>query len=84
MGDGKLIGFMVMLKRQGDHLEGMGFQKFLIPPRVGEYVTANDEAGIGQAYRVIAVMHPLEPVPGSAGDLIVEHVGTDLEVRLAF
>jgi hypothetical protein len=83
MPDDKLIGFMVMVAG-GEHLKGLGFQKFLIAPRVGEFVTLNDEAGIGQAYKVVAVMHPLEPVGGSAGDLILKHVGTDLEVRMAF
>ena len=76
-----LIGFMVIEKRPGQSPNGLGFQLFTVAPRVGEFIT-KDEGGQGQAYRVIAVFHPIEAVQGSAGDLIVEHAGTDLAVRM--
>lgn len=76
----QLIEFMVMTKNPLEDFEPLGSQKFRVAPRVGEYVTIN-ENGVGQAYRVKAVIHPLEPA-GTAGDLVLEHVGTDLELRM--
>jgi len=76
----QLIKFTVITKNQLEDFEPLGTQRFRIAPRVGEYVTIN-ESGIGQAYRVKAVIHPLEPA-GTAGDLILEHVGTDVEMRM--
>jgi hypothetical protein len=35
---------------------------------------------VGQAYKVLAVIHPFEPSE-TAGDLYVERIGTDLELR---
>ena len=72
------VEFMVMRVKDGKY-EGMGRQKFRIAPRIGEYITT-DEDGIGQAYVVKAVMHPMEPA-GTAGDIILSHVGSDLDLR---
>ena len=76
----QLIEFMVIKKNPLEDFEPLGVQRFRVALRVGEYVTIN-ENGIGQAYRVKALVHPLEAA-GTAGDLILEHVGTDLEMRL--
>jgi hypothetical protein len=78
--DGNSVGFVVMVKN-GATWDGLGFRLFRIVPRVGEYITMNDEAGKGQAYQVKAIFHPLEILPDCAGDLILEHAGTDVAVR---
>ena len=78
-----MVTFMVMVKQSKDKIEGLGSHKFLVPPRTGEYITMNDKEGIGQAYRVTAVIHPLD-VSQHAGDLILEHVGTDVDLRMSF
>ncbi len=77
----EMICFVVMEKNKDGQWRGLGSHEFRIAPRTGEYVTLGDEKGIGQAYRVLAVIHPLEPVPDCAGDLILQHVGTDIEIR---
>ena len=74
----QFVEFMVMNVKDGKY-EGMGRQKFRVVPRTGDYITV-DENGIGQAYLVKAVLHPMEPA-GTAGDLILTHAGTDLELR---
>lgn len=75
-----LIEFVVIVKdAQGNY--GLGTHGFRLAPRIGEFVTLNDDKGIGQAYRVKAVIHPLEPA-SAAGDLILEHIGTDIEFRM--
>jgi hypothetical protein len=73
-----MVSFMVMVKRSNGKIDGLGFHKFAVPPLTGEYVTMDDEEGIGQAYRVKAVIHPLE-LTSHAGDLYLEYVSTDLE-----
>ena len=82
MAESQLIEFMVMKIEDGKY-EGLGQHGFRIPPRVGEFVGFNDEKGIGLSYRVVAVLHPLSPVD-TAGDLILEYVGTDTEMRNSF
>ena len=78
-----LIEFMVMIQKPGEPLSGLGRKAFRFAPRVGDFVGLNDEAGIGQAYRVKAMLHSLEPTT-TAGDLILEYVSTDLELRKSF
>ena len=73
-----LIEFMVMVRSSSGDIDGLGRHSFRIAPRIGEYVTLNDKTGNGQAYKVKAVVHPLEPAP-TAGDLILEYFGTDIE-----
>lgn len=75
-----MIEFMVMVKRPSAEWEGLGQHQFRVAPRKGDLVTMDDENGKGQAYEVIAVIHPLEPA-GTAGDLILRHIGADVEVR---
>lgn len=74
-----MVSFVVMEKKAGEW-RGLGVHSFAVPPRTGEYVTLNDDTGIGQAYRVKAVIHPLDLVD-NAGDLVLEYVGTDVELR---
>jgi hypothetical protein len=74
------IEFMVMVKDAQGKFTGLGRHSFVVAPRTGEIVGFDDDKGIGQAYRVKAVMHPLQPTT-TAGDLILEHLGTDLEFR---
>jgi hypothetical protein len=78
MSDTRFIQFMVM-ELVGGKYESLGLQQFLVPPRMNEYIT-RDVNGIGQMYKIIAVIHPLEPA-GTAGDLIIERLGTDIEIR---
>ena len=60
----------------------LGTCKFRMAPRMGEVVTPNDEKGIYQAYRVLSLVHPLEALD-TAGDLILEYIGTDLDFRMS-
>jgi len=75
-----MVNFMVMEKTADGHLEGLELQHFKIVPRTGEYITINDEEGMGQIYLVIAVIHPMKPAP-TAGDIIVRHLGASTEFR---
>ena len=55
-------------------------------PRVGEYLTNNDQNGLGQAFKVLAVLHPVDPEKLTATiELRLERVGTsnDLFAELA-
>jgi hypothetical protein len=72
--------FMVMVKKTDGSWEGLGSHSFAVPPRTGEYVGFDDTGGKGQAYRVKAVLHPLDPSV-TAGDLILEYVSTSLDLR---
>lgn len=77
-----LVKFVVAVKHGESEFTGLGAHQFRVAPRIGEFVTFDDKKGIGQAYKVKAVIHPLEPVE-TAGDLILEHIGTDLDLRLS-
>ena len=74
-----MVRFVVTVKGADGSFRGLGPHTFVVAPRVGEYVTFEDESGTGQAYRVKAVLHPLRPL--LAGELVLEHVGTDADLR---
>ncbi len=74
------VTFMVMVKNPTGKITGLGSHTFAVAPRTGEYVTMDDEKGIGQAYRVKAVIHPAE-IADTTGDLILEYIGTNVELR---
>jgi len=74
------VDFMVIEKSGAEGAKGLGQYSFKSAPRKGEIITFNNDEGIGQAYEVIAVMHPLEQAE-CAGDLIIKHIGTDLDFR---
>jgi len=74
------IKFMVMVKKPDGSWDGLGSHSFAVPPRTGEFVALDDDNGQGQAYRVKAVVHPIDCTV-TAGDLILEYVSTDLELR---
>lgn len=75
------VSSMVMLQKKPDgNFEDLGQHEFRVTPQLGHYVTMNDRFGIGQAYQVIAVIHPLEP-DAIASNLILRHVGTSAEMR---
>ncbi|HEY1754393.1 MAG TPA: hypothetical protein VGG72_03285 [Bryobacteraceae bacterium] len=74
------VEFIVMVKKPDGSWDGLAAHGFVVPPRTGEYVTLDDENGIGQAYRVTAVLHPLDATM-TAGDLVLEYVSTGLELR---
>lgn len=75
-----MVAFIVIEKKlDGKHL-GLGEHEFRSAPRVGEHIIMNDNNGIGQAYEVIAVLHPLDP-GSNAGDLIIRHISTDVDFR---
>jgi hypothetical protein len=78
MPDREIIQFIVIEIARGKHI-GLGRQRFNVAPRINEYITRNVD-GVGQAYKVLAVIHPFEPSE-TAGDLYVERIGTDLELR---
>ena len=75
-----MIKFMALEKKSNGEWQGHGSHEFLATPRVGEHITMNDDEGIGQAYQIIAIMHPIAPTM-TAGDLIIRHVGTDGDFR---
>lgn len=75
-----MVEFMVLEKRGDGTWEGHGQRSFKVTPRVGEHVEMNDDKGIGQTYKIIAVVHPLEGAP-TAGDLIIRHVGESTDWR---
>jgi hypothetical protein len=75
-----MVTLMVMVKGPVGEWTGLGRHTFSTAPQTGDYVTFNDDKGIGQAYRVKAVIHPSTSTE-TAGDLIVEHVGTEKEFR---
>jgi hypothetical protein len=81
MQDQDLVEFIVMAKDARGDFKGLGSHHFRLAPRMGEFVTLNDDNGIGQAYEVTAVIHPLDPA-SAAGDLILKHIGTDVEMRM--
>ena len=60
------VKFTVTCKNAGENFEPMGQHEFVAVPLTGDFVTV-DRSGTGHAYRVKAVIHPLEPV-GTAGD----------------
>ena len=78
----EMIKFIVMVKKTGGNFEGLGARRFRSAPSIGHHITLDDESGIGQAYEVIAIIHPAEPAE-TAGDVILRHVGTDVEMRMA-
>jgi hypothetical protein len=73
------ISFVVIVKDPLTDPKGLGEKSFRIAPRVGEHVTVNDPDGVGKAYRVKAVIHPLELAP-TAGDLILESAGDEIDL----
>jgi ABC-type branched-subunit amino acid transport system ATPase component len=56
----------------------LGVHSFGVASRTGEYVTLAGDNGIGQTYRVKAIIHPLDPA-ANAGDLTLEYASTDVE-----
>jgi hypothetical protein len=74
-----MFKFMVMSKSPDGEWGGLGSHTFAVPPRTGEYVMVA-ENGIEQAYKVKAVLHPLEEA-STAGDLVLEYVSTATKLR---
>jgi hypothetical protein len=75
-----MFEFVVMIKHDQGKWDGLGTKKFRLAPRKGEFVSLNDDQGVGQMYETVAVIHPLELV-STSGDLVLKHVGTDLAFR---
>jgi hypothetical protein len=73
-----MVSFIV-IEVVGGKVIGLGAHEFKVAPRTGEFVTLSDENDIGQAYRVKAVIHPLEPA-SHAGDIYLEYFGTNLDL----
>lgn len=76
------VSFMVAEVSGNRHI-GLGEKRFRVAPRKGDYLTIPDADGIAQNYEVVAVIHPSEPV-GTAGDLLVRYMGTDVKFRGSF
>ncbi len=75
-----MIRFMV-IERTGSRPEdwqGHGSQEFAAAPQKGDFITKDDEKGIGQTYEVIAAVHPMTPA-STAGDLLIRHVGSIMD-----
>lgn len=72
-----MFEFMVTVRGEGNPIP-FGLKAFKVAPNVGDIITANDEAGIGQAYRVIARILPLDS-PDVCGDIELEHLGPFLD-----
>jgi hypothetical protein len=49
---------------------------------MGDYIVANDPKGIGHAYRVVEVHHPIDPT-STAGDIYVVDAGDLVEHQIA-
>ncbi|MFP5226016.1 MAG: hypothetical protein ACLGXA_00185 [Acidobacteriota bacterium] len=73
------ISFVVIVKDRFATARGLGEKTFRVAPRVGDYITVNNPDGVGMAYRVKAIIHPLELAP-TAGDLILESAGTEIDL----
>jgi hypothetical protein len=68
-----MIEAMVMVKyATSKHWEGLGCREFMIMPRVGEHISM-DIDDVGQAYKVVAIHHPIDPV-STMGDIYIVHV----------
>jgi hypothetical protein len=78
----RVIEFLVIEKTAGGKWRGHGRRQFQAPPHIGDNITEDDDQGIGQAYEVVAVIHPMVATD-MAGDLIIVHVGTDADFREA-
>jgi len=74
----EFVEFVVIEIVRGQSV-GLGRQRFRVAPRINEYITRNVD-GVSQAFRVLAIIHPFEPV-AAAGDLYIERLGTDVELR---
>lgn len=75
---------MVVLKHADGRFEqlGEGVYEFEVPPRQGEYIIIDDENHIGQAYQIVAVLHPDIPTY-TATELIVKYIDTDVNLRVS-
>ncbi|MDQ1276902.1 MAG: hypothetical protein QG641_3030 [Candidatus Poribacteria bacterium] len=52
--------------------QGLGRRKFQTPPRIGEFIEL-EENGMGFIYKVLAIIHPNEPIE-NVGDLYVTRI----------
>jgi len=75
-----MIEFIVLEKTADGALEGRGPHTFHATPPTGEYLTMDDATGSEQAYRILAVVHAVDPsATGAAGDLLIRHLGNDVD-----
>ena len=68
-----MFEFMVT-ERTHDGPNPLGKRQFQVAPTTGDIITVNSNAGIGNAYRVIARIFSMDNTP-CAGDLEVVHIG---------
>lgn len=59
---------------------------FKVPPRPGDFFTTDDPEGIGQAFRILSVIHP-DPFEGRNDnrtdvEIHVEHIGTSTQLMM--
>lgn len=71
---------MVLEKTDTGDWEGHGTQEFEVAPKTGEYISFDDNNGIGQIFEVVAVIHPLSKTM-TAGDLIIRYVSDNVEFK---
>lgn len=70
---------------EGGKSRGLGAVRLVAFPRAGEYFS-RDEDGHAQVYRVLGVVHGegANHDEHSAGDLYVEHLGNESDLRRHF
>lgn len=78
-----MVEFIVIEHLEDGHPKGLGLHQFRAVPRVGEHIAMNDDQGIGQVYKVVAIIHPLDP-GDNAGDIIVRYISTITEFHKSF
>lgn len=72
MAEQDFVEFMVMEVGLPE-VRGLGSHRFRVAPRVDDFITM-DRDGQGEAFEVVAVIHPLEPA-STAGDILIRHIG---------
>ena len=66
--------FIVKAKIPGEsNWAAFGLRSFTLAPRVGD-VVGMDLHGVGYAFRVVGIHHPIEPTM-TAGDLYISQIG---------
>lgn len=78
---GEAVNAIVIVRpKDSNNWRGLGGMEFAVSPRIGEYLSINDDDGIGQAYRIVAVLHA--PNMGKTiGDILAVYECTDVELR---
>ncbi|MDV6373759.1 hypothetical protein [Deinococcus arenicola] len=75
------VSALLIVKTKGSSSwKGLGTKQFRMMPRIGEFIEMNDDAGIGQAYRGVGILHPTE-IASNMGDVLVVYECDSTELR---